>query len=255
MAPSNNTSFIPKSPRLGATRGRVTKRIYILSYVSYVVFFSVLIAVVAVYVYASVLNNKLDSDKTALAQEQQRFSQDQLDEVRDLEKQLLVASDLLDRSTAVSQLFTELEGVVSDKVLFTGASYTREDGGQFTFELRGYANNFNDVIYQRDMFNRSQVLASSQLDTYDYSIGGEGGVENLAGSEPTVKFTFTDMLPVSAIAYTAPATVITDNGSDTTIDITPPTSDSMSTTSTTTEPFNQTDATATSTVNDTNQGV
>lgn len=206
MAPSGNASFIPKNPGANKNRTRVTKRIYVLSYVSNVGFFSVLLVVIALYVYGSLVEKQLDEQKQALLEQQNRFSQEQLMEVRDLEKKMLMASDLLDRSMAPSQLFTALESVVSDQVAFTGAKVMTAQNDRVTYEFSGVARNFNDLIYQRDVLNNSQVLANSELLTYDYSLpdgSEESGQTNFAGNDPNIVFTFTRTMPGSEIAYVA----------------------------------------------------
>lgn len=204
MATSNNASFIPKSPRPGAGRSRIVKRIYVLSYVSYVLFFSALLVVVAVYVYSSIIDNQVAASQAALTEQRQRFSQEQLSEIRELEKQMLLAEDILDRSISPSKLFNELEEVVSDRVAFTGANFKREQNlDSFTYEFSGISNNFNDIIYQRDILNRSQLLAEADLSTYDYSLESEND-DNSSNNEPSISFTFTDTVSGSAIAYEPP---------------------------------------------------
>ncbi|MCA9366520.1 hypothetical protein KC722_02990 [Candidatus Kaiserbacteria bacterium] len=200
MAPTNNASFIPKGPSKGLGTKRVTRRIYVVSYIIYVLFFAALIAVVVVYGYSSLVKKKLDASIAELDVQRSQFAQDDLNKIRNTEKRLLVVSDLWKKTVAPSRLFAELENITSDRVTFTTFAYEYNDNDTFTYEVEGRAKSFNDIEYQTSVLPRSEILRSSKLTQYDYSVETkqeEGESSDTLG----ISFVLSGTLPVSTLPY------------------------------------------------------
>lgn len=194
--PEQGASFIPKSGVKTVQRTRGARRIYVLAYISYIVFFSTLFVVVGIYLYGASVNHSLSSLKEQLGVEQQRFSTGDIEQVRQFDNRMTEATRLLGESSAPSRIFSDIESIVSSDIYFSSVSYAQLPNRMFEIELIGRADNFNQVISQRDLLKNSQVLKDATITSYDYALGGEDG-----SGAATLSFTFSDTRDLSAIAY------------------------------------------------------
>lgn len=183
-------------------RTRSTRRIYVLAYISYVVFFSTLFAVIGVYIYGATVSRSLSSLQAQLVTERQRFSVTDIDNIQQLSQRLATAKRLLGESTAPSRLFTDIESIVASNIYFSGMSYEQLPNRQFKIELTGRANNFSDIIGQRNLLGNSSLLQDATVVDYDYSVGGDNASSAAVGPA-VLTFVFSDTRDLSAIAYTA----------------------------------------------------
>lgn len=197
--PPTNGSFIPKSGVKTVQRTRGARRIYVLAYISYIVFFSTLFAVIGVYVYGVTVSRSLTSLKDQLIAERQRFSVTDIESVKMLDKRLSTAQQLLQESSAPSRLFTDIESIVASNIYFSAMSYRQLPNRQFSIELTGRANNFSDIIGQRNLLGSSALLQDATVVKYDYSVGAGTGGSVLGAA--TLSFIFSDTRDLSAIAY------------------------------------------------------
>ncbi len=204
--PPENASFIPKSGVKTVQRTRSSRRIYVLAYISYIVFFSTLFAVIGVYVYGATVSRSLASLKEQLVSERQKFSVVDIDEVKMLDKRLSTAKRLVEESSAPSRLFADIEAIVASNIYFSAMSYEQLPNRQFKLELTGRANNFSDIIAQRDLLGNSTLLRDAVVADYDYSVG-EGSGSSLLGAA-TLSFVFSDTRDLSAISYAASQTEV-----------------------------------------------
>ncbi len=204
--PPESASFIPKSGVKTVQRTRSSRRIYVLAYISYIVFFSTLFAVIGVYIYGATVSRSLTTLNDQLVLERQKFSAADIEEVKMLDKRLTVARRLLDESAAPSRLFADIEAIVASNIYFSAMSYSQLPNRQFTLELTGRANNFSEIIAQRDLLGNSTLLRDATVVDYDYSVG-EGSGSSLLGSA-TLAFVFSDTRELSAISYVPDAALI-----------------------------------------------
>lgn len=215
--PEQGASFIPKSGAKTVQRNRGTRRIYLLAYISYIVFFSTLFVVVGVYLYAATVNRSLSSLKEQLAVEQQRFAVSDIDQVKTFDKRMKEATRLLDESSAPSRIFSDIESIVASNIYFSSMSYEQLPNRQFEIELVGRAKNFNQLINQEDLLENSQLLKDATITAYDYGLGG--GEEGALSGTASLSFTFSDTRDLSTIAYqvnSSESTVVVSPSSATT---------------------------------------
>lgn len=200
--PEQGASFIPKSGVKKVQRNRGTRRIYLLAYISYIVFFSTLFVVLGVYLYGATVNRSLSSLKEQLAVEQGRFSVSDIEQVRHFDKRMAEATRLLEESSAPSRIFSDIESIVASNIYFSSMSYAQLPNRKFKIELVGRATNFNQLINQQNLLSNSQILQDADITSYDYGLGAEG---ELSGSA-SLSFTFADTRDLSTISYQANAT-------------------------------------------------
>ncbi|MEX0930723.1 MAG: hypothetical protein WDZ68_00340 [Candidatus Paceibacterota bacterium] len=167
------SSFIPKNANK-VKKLRTTKRIYIFSYISYVLFFGTLIVVLGTYVYNVQVKNSLEEHKQLIAAERESFTEGDIAQVRDLEKRLVTAERLINESSAPSRIFTELEGVVADTVRFAAFEYEHLENNDFKLTFSGLSESFDSAMFQRGLLSSAPILASAALSTYIYGENQEG---------------------------------------------------------------------------------
>lgn len=189
-------------------RTRSGRRIYVLAYISYIVFFTTLFAVIGVYVYGAVVSRSLSDLKAQLVAEQQRFSVSDIDGLKSLDERLGTAKRLLDESTAPSRLFGDIESIVASNIYFSGMEYEVLPNRQFRVDLTGRADNFNEIIGQRDLLKGSALLRDAEVVEYDYSVG-EGEEASPLGAT-TLSFIFSDTRDLSSIPYVPSGTAASD---------------------------------------------
>lgn len=193
------TSFIPKSGARAVTRTRVTHRIYILSYVSYVVFFGTLFAVAGVYLYTSNIQRSLEGIKSQLIAERARFSSDEIENIKSLDRRLNTANQLLTESSAPSKLFADIEAIAASNVNFSGMKYAYLGNLRYELEITGQADEFNQVVWQRELLKNSPILQKATVSKYDYSVNGNDGQ---VSGDSVLTFLITDTSSTNSIPYT-----------------------------------------------------
>lgn len=212
----SNASFIPKNTQRIQKKVRTTYRIYLLSYLSYVFFFGTLIAVIGTYFYAIQVKSALDKVKVDLEQARQAFSETDIEGVRELEKRLLTANQLLGRLASPTKVFSEVEKLVADNIRFTRFSYEALPGQKAVISLTGKADDFNQIIYQRDLMNGSILFESAPKLTFDYAgtiLGEETGGEVAATEntdDATLTFTVDTEFSTTLIPYQGESAVDTN---------------------------------------------
>lgn len=214
--PEQGASFIPKSGAKTVQRNRGTRRIYLLAYISYIVFFSTLFVVVGVYLYAATINRNLTSLREQLSVEQQRFAVSDIEQVKTFDKRMSEATRLLEESSAPSRIFSDIESIVASNIYFSSMTYSQLPNRQFEIELVGRATNFNQLINQEDLLENSQLLKDATITSYDYGLGGGEG--DLSGTA-SLSFTFADTRDLSIISYqpnASESTVVVSSSSATT---------------------------------------
>lgn len=199
MAPEG-TSFIPKSGVKTVQRTQGTRRIYVLAYISYIVFFSTLFSVIGVYVYGAVVSRDLTSLREQMVSERQRFSLGDIESIEQLHQRLVKAEELLNKSSAPSRIFNDIESIVASNIYFSGMHYQHLPNDQFQIDLTGRADNFTEIISQRNLLGNSSLLQEAKVVEYDYSVG-EGENENNLLGLATLSFVFSDTRDISSIAY------------------------------------------------------
>lgn len=203
--PNENSSFIPKSGIKTVKRSQTSKQIYLLAYISYIVFFSTLFAVIGVYIYGVTVDRSLARLKEQMVAEQQRFAVAEIENIKQLDKRLSTAERLVNESTAPSRLFPDIESIVSANIKFSGLSYEQLPNRQFVLELEGNADEFNDIIAQQQLIKGSTLLSNAEVVEYDYSVSGERGSSN--SGKAVLTFVFADTRDLSTIAYVPPVVI------------------------------------------------
>lgn len=210
MANSTGGSFIPKRSTGRVSPVRSGKRIYILSYVAYVLFFGTLLSVVGIFFLNKQAENKLQ-DYVALVDEKRQTFQNENDvrvaSLKKLDERIRIAQKVLDRHAAPSIIFDSLEDVVVNSVQLNDFSYERETGQAPLLSFTGLTNTFDVLLFQREIMSQSSLLASAEIVNVSYgsvAVGedqGAAAASKASNTETSVTFTFEDSSSSNGISY------------------------------------------------------
>lgn len=205
---SQQASFIPKNTHKQKRTVRTTKRIYIISYLSYVFFFGTIAVVLGSYLYGIQVDKAVEIKKQELLDKESRFDDSHLAYVRDLEKRINTAEDLVNQSHAPSKLFSALEDSVVETALFDSFTYGEDENGQLVAEFSGNTDDFDNAIFQREVIAKNKILADAEVSEFKYgkdvgndSSDGSSNKKTTDGAVNGVTFTYTAVLDPSTIAY------------------------------------------------------
>lgn len=222
-------SFIPKnSSNTPKRRVRPARRIYVLSYVSYILFFGSLLAALGLFFYSAQISKTLEATAAELSAAQTRFSLSDFARIQAFDDKLKTADRLLEGLAAPSRLFAELESVVAANVYFSGFKYEAYADDTYALDLTGKATDLNQILYQSDLLNKSQILESAVVGAFDYApletadSNGRPQAANetiaalAAGEDPVITFHLVMSDALANIPY-VPAQLQEENNTETTV--------------------------------------
>lgn len=202
---TQSTSFIPQRPTQGKVKNRSVRKVYILAYVSYVLFFATLLSAGGILFYKYALNKTLNNEKAALASQQDRFSESDIASVQDLNQRINLATVKLNDHISVSALFGALESSAVQSVKFIGFDYKRSADGSPSITLKGGLNDFNSLIFQREVFKTNPILANASFsDITSAAVALDTGSKSSSATGATqqvITFTMHKDVPASLIPY------------------------------------------------------
>ena len=196
--------------------GRVPHRrphFNILGFIGMVVFLCGMILAVGVYLYKGFNEKSLESKKQELQQLKSAFSEDDIAELRALDRRIKVTHALLDGHLSPSVVFDALELRTQHDVSFTDFSYEQRESGSVEIVLEGTALRFNTVALQSRQLADAKVLASTIFS--GLSVDEDGVVHFTATSEADKKLLAYSVVapetstPASAATTTPPASSAT----------------------------------------------
>ncbi len=191
-------SFIPKQAKPVASRTRTVRKVYLFSYISYVVFFGTLLVVAALFVYEVQINKNLNNQKSALIAERESFSQSDIERVREFEARLLTANMLFSQHAAVSVLLEGFEKTVLENVQFNNFSFLREPDGTYVASAEGVTSDFDSLLFQRQVLKEDDLFSQSEISNIGFSSTED---EDSASSESRISFTLKKVVTPAEISY------------------------------------------------------
>lgn len=216
MQPDNRSSFIPKKSIKRVERVRSGRRIYILSYIAYAVFFATLVASGVIYFYAQYLQKELTTKIEELETQRVAFSQSSIEKVKDLERKLKLSEYFFDRHSSAYTVLHEIERLAVDKVVFKSFNYTRQENDEILISVNGGSNRFDEVAFQTSLLTRSNFFSDSvftELTKQDQLAQSLDAVNPRQGARTVdkateaesvitpVSFSFTTMLNFDELAF------------------------------------------------------
>lgn len=197
----NPGSFIPRQAKSSNRPVQKVRRIYVFSYISYVLFFGTLLVVAALFGFEYLVNRNLEQQKAALADQRAQFSQSDLIQVRELNERMKKIDQLLDTQANLSSVFVGLEETVLSTVSYSDITIERDLPTTFTVTLTGNTDSFDSLQFQNEVLNSAQLPGSYVISDVDFS-NGENSENGDSGDGLLVKFNLTQTVAVSDIPFT-----------------------------------------------------
>jgi hypothetical protein len=165
MEQYSKSSFIPKKSikRVDHIRGR--RRVYILEYVAYALFFATIIATASTFTYLKILEKGLEEKISTLNAQRSSFNNADLESIKLWEYRLALAQHFFEAHASPYQVLTALESGTAADISFRSFSYTDngDNGNQVAISLTGEADQFDEVVFQTNAFTESSLLATANV--------------------------------------------------------------------------------------------
>jgi hypothetical protein len=210
-----NTSFIPQRPVM-APQKRGTRKVYVLTYVSYILFFATVFAAVGVFFYERFLDARLEVAKNRLIEEEGKFDQSQIASIKQLDDQIKLATGRMNEHLSLLPIFTELERTVAQSLKLSSFSYSREMDGMPKIEMTGEAGMAGNLLFQREAFTQSPLFVGASFEEVNINSAAKRDDDNRTALgeslETKVAFSVGKSLPKELLVYSVRA-VPTDTSS------------------------------------------
>ncbi len=199
-------SFIPQRPSQVAPQKRGVRRVYVLTYISYILFFVSVFSSVGIFLYGRILDAQLSDTKARLIEEESRFSEGEIESIRVLNTQITLAGDLMNKHLSVNKIFSELERITSQALTLTSFSYKREGESSPEVDIQGKTEVVGSLIFQRDVLSSSELFRNTSFEEVTLTTSAEEsdtGVITPDKTTQTIGFSVTTSIPQDLIKYAA----------------------------------------------------
>lgn len=202
MEKTPKTSFIPKQ-NVGLAGGgtRKKRRLNLLSFFAVVVFLGTLTLSVGVFFYKQYSENQLEVRKRELASSRSSYQQGDIESIRELDRRLRTATNLLDKHVAVSKIFDALERRTQSSVQLGGLEYTQFESGNIQILTSGAAPRFNTVALQEFQFSDEPLFDTvtfSDINVVPAESGGDGEIVFTVSAELNGNRVLYEVIPTIA---------------------------------------------------------
>lgn len=200
---SNSSSFIPKRGTKKHTRKIRNLNIYILTVISYVLFFAALAASAAVFFYSRSITGQLNNEIATMSAAVSNFKEADMQRVDIFDVRLRQANQRLNNSASVTQILTEVESAVIDTVRLTKFSLERNFDEGYIVQAEAETDIYDSAIFQRDILEEYDVVEEIEIrDVALRQISGEQ--EQIAGQSISLQALLS--IPLEAVAYSVDET-------------------------------------------------
>lgn len=172
MAPSFQSSFIPKSP--------VTEEVFkkkkagILGVLAVSLFVSSIVISIGIYVYKGMLKNDIEGLQAELAQAENNIDKETINEMAQFGEKLNIAKLLVTKHQVISNFLSSLSSSTVSSVQFTELTYGNMQGSGLTIGLQGKADSYASIALQENVFSQNKYFKS--LTFSDLNLSDKGAV-------------------------------------------------------------------------------
>ena len=197
---SQSGSFIPQQQPVKSRAPR-RRRVYLIGYVIYVLFFAVLLVVAALFVWNWQLGAQLASAQQALNQERSSFKQSDMILVQETDARLALISYVLDRQPAVTRVLNALEETTVESIQITNFTVvsTEASADSVLLTYTGSTDTFDAVLTQRDAMAQNNILSNAKI--VDVAYTNEALDETGLTSGGLVTYEVTLEIPLTDIQF------------------------------------------------------
>lgn len=202
MPDSPNSSFIPKRGPTPSRRGSPSKRLYLFTFVSYMLLFASLVAAGGMYLYNVYLDRQFANEVKLLSEEMQSFSVANMQKVLEFDSRLKQASSRFDNSVSVAAIFRAIESVTIDTVMLKSLDLTRSADEKYLLSASVQTDSFDSTIFQRDTYQQNQSISAVEILNVQASVDSSS---EESSAQSVFSFSAEIEVPVSAVLYQAGA--------------------------------------------------
>ncbi len=197
------TSFIPQRPVQSQATKKVVRKVYVLTYVSYVLFFGTVISAIGMLAYGKMLDSQLTVQKERLVEEEKKFDPTQIDAVRQLDNKIKTAAERMNMHLSVLPFFEALEQNISEQLLLKTFKYTRENDAAPQVELTGEVEVLNSLVFQREVLQSNPVLKGGEFSQVALASSPLVDAEGFASEDyvTTISFSLNKSIDASQLLY------------------------------------------------------
>ncbi len=153
------TSFIPKKPMID-DRAVAPRPVGLLTIASIFILFTMLVVTGGLYFYNGVVQSSITQKENDLNLAKNRFEPAKIAQLKELDKRLKAADQVLSRHIAVSPIFQALEKITMKSVRFTKFGYTLSSDPipKVMVVMSGQAIGYRSIALQSDLFTQNKYL-------------------------------------------------------------------------------------------------
>lgn len=186
MPDSQNASFIPKQNPLKARRRIVSKQIYLLSILSYVLISVSLVASAGVFFYKYQTDKVLANEKKDLSEAVAKFKQDDMDSVILLDERLEAIKTLVSDNLSFRTVLKIIEDSTIDTVRFLGLTIDRDDDNIITLAADIQTDSFDSVLFQRNIYEQASTISSIEVKDVQITLAPESAADSTVVTGPRI---------------------------------------------------------------------
>lgn len=203
MDSSQGSSFIPKSPVRGAVTKRRVRKVYVFTYLIYIVFICSLLAAAGFWFIHYTADKNLAAAQRRLTEERNKFNASDVTMVTELSERINEAEELVDGQVSLLRALEAVEAVTVAAVSMTGLQYEKNQSAELSFSLVAKTEDFNSARYQREVLSANPVLAGASLTNVRYG-ATEASADGSTPSESVVSFNIKKTLEPGSILPALP---------------------------------------------------
>lgn len=204
MAYIPGSSFIPKETTVGATP-KVVKRkrtFHIIGFIASVLLVLSLLTALGTFGYRKYLEGRLLTVQSELTQKKSEDMESRLKEIAIFDRQINIAKYLLDNHIAPTRIFTALESLTKETVVYSSFDYAYDPGNIAQLDVTGGTEELTSVAVQKIEFTAKDLF--DEFTVKDITFGLAEAVDGAPAqeSDEAVAFSIEGSLDKDVIEYT-----------------------------------------------------
>jgi len=186
MDPQFKSTFIPKEP-LTASASYMPRRtgMNLFSLLALVVFLSVLLLGVGLFLYEKSLTSNIDDLNGRIKKAKDSLELGEIGEYKRLDKRIEIAKEVVGKHLAVSNFFDLLEENTSQSVAFDRLLMEFENS-KMAVTLEGLAGSFSSVAFQSDVIAKNRFFKVPVFSDFDLDESGNVTFKLTADLDPAL---------------------------------------------------------------------
>lgn len=200
MPNSPTSSFIPKQGPAKHSR-QLSRQVHIFTIISYVLFFSVLMASLLVFFYDRHIKNQLEAEVVALDAAIANFNNDKMEQIKAFNERLIQTENRIQNSVSAVSVFDSLESSTAAAVGLDTLQLKRIADQTFLVTATVNTSSFDSALFQRGLYERNPII-----ETVAFQDLGIGKLNQAEGETPSgVSFKALLEVPLSSVPYSVSA--------------------------------------------------